>query len=147
MGFDTEDTEKELEHLVDWYNGLPQKLKLYRIVQVDNKEDIDFKKPGSHYSTEKKNLISNHSFAVGYGEEKYLLTIVADKSQIDIDETFSNRINYPNENEITLKNKGLGSEIVSIKKLKEEEDDDVVVKKRRTESLNLINVLKELIIQ
>ena len=50
----------------------------------------------------------------------------------------------PNENEITLKNKGLGSEIVSIKKLKE--DDDVVVKKRRTESLNLINVLKELIL-
>ena len=145
MGFDTEDAEKELEHLVDWYNGLPQKLKLYRIVQVDNKEDIDLKKPGSHYSTKKKDLISNHSFAVGYGEEKYLLTIVADKSQIDIDETFSNRINYPNENEITLKNKGLGSEIVSIKKLKE--DDDVIVKKRRTESLNLINVLKELIIQ
>lgn len=145
MGFDTEDAEKELEHLVDWYSGLPQKLKLYRIVQVDNKEDIDLKKPGSHYSTEKKDLISNHSFAVGYGEEKYLLTIVADKSQIDIDETFSNRINYPNESEITLKNKGLGSEIVSIKKLKE--DDDVIVKKRRTESLNLINVLKELIIQ
>ena len=144
MGFDTEDAEKELEHLVDWYNGLPQKLKLYRIVQVDNKEDIDLKKPGSHYSTKKKDLISNHSFAVGYGEEKYLLTIVADKSQIDIDETFSNRINYPYENEITLKNKGLGSEIVSIKKLKE--DDDVVVKKRRTESLNLINVLKELIL-
>jgi len=145
MGFDTEDAEKELEHLVDWYSGLPQKLKLYRIVQVDNKEDIDLKKPGSHYSTKKKDLISNHSFAVGYGEEKYLLTIVADKSQIDIDETFSNRINYPNESEITLKNKGLGSEIVSIKKLKE--DDDVIVKKRRTESLNLINVLKELIIQ
>lgn len=144
MGFDTDDAEKELEHLVDWYNGLPQKLRLYRIVQVDNKEDIDLKKPGSHYSTEKKDLISNHSFAVGYGEEKYLLTIVADKSQIDIDETFSNRINYPNESEITLKNKGLGSEIVSIKKLKE--DDDVVVKKRRTESLNLINVLKELIL-
>ena len=145
MGFDTEDAEKELEHLVDWYSGLPQKLKLYRIVQVDNKEDIDLKKPGSHYSTKKKDLISNHSFAVGYGEEKYLLTIVADKSQIDVDETFSNRINYPNESEITLKNKGLGSEIVSIKKLKE--DDDVIVKKRRTESLNLINVLKELIIQ
>lgn len=144
MGFDTDDAEKELEHLVDWYSGLPQKLKLYRIVQVDNKEDIDLKKPGSHYSTEKKDLISNHSFAVGYGEEKYLLTIVADKSQIDIDETFSNRINYPNESEITLKNKGLGSEIVSVKKLKE--DDDVVVKKRRTESLNLINVLKELIL-
>lgn len=145
MGFDTEDAEKELEHLVNWYSGLPQKLRLYRIVQVDNKEDIDLKKPGSHYSTKKKDLISNHSFAVGYGEEKYLLTIVADKSQIDIDETFSNRINYPNESEITLKNKGLGSEIVSIKKLKE--DDDVIVKKRRTESLNLINVLKELIIQ
>lgn len=145
MGFDTEDAEKELEHLVNWYSGLPQKLRLYRIVQVDNKEDIDLKKPGSHYSTKKKDLISNHSFAVGYGEEKYLLTIVADKSQIDVDETFSNRINYPNESEITLKNKGLGSEIVSIKKLKE--DDDVIVKKRRTESLNLINVLKELIIQ
>ena len=144
MGFDTDDAEKELEHLVDWYGGLPQKLRLYRIVQVDNKEDIDLKKPGSHYSTEKKDLISNHSFAVGYGEEKYLVSIFADKSQIDIDETFSNRINYPNENEITLKNKGLGSEIVSIKKLKE--DDDVVVKKRRTESSNLINVLKELIL-
>ena len=144
MGFDTDDAEKELEHLVDWYSGLPQKLKLYRIVQVDNKEDIDLKKPGSHYSTEKKDLISNHSFAVGYGEEKYLVSIFADKSQIDIDETFSNRINYPNESEITLKNKGLGSEIVSIKKLKE--DDDVIVKKRRTESLNLINVLKELIL-
>jgi hypothetical protein len=146
MGFDTEDAEKELQYLVDWYEELPDKIKLYRIVQVDNKKDIDLKKPGSHYSTEKQDLLSSNSFAVGYGEEKYLITIIANKTQINIDETFSNRINHPNENEITLKNKGEGSEIISIKKIKEDDDDNIIIKSRRTESLNLVNILKKLII-
>lgn len=37
---------------------------------------------------------------------------------VDFVDTISNNILYPNENEITLKNKGKGIKIISIKKLK-----------------------------
>jgi flagellar motility protein MotE (MotC chaperone) len=40
------------------------------------------------------------------------------KKLIDTKETILNRILYPNEQEITLKNKGRGVEVVSIRKVK-----------------------------
>jgi hypothetical protein len=136
MDFSLEDAKEELESLIKWFKSLPKELTLYRIIVADNKEDVNIKKPGSHYSTDKKNLKSSHSFASGYGKNKFILTVKADKSLIDADLTLSNRILYPNENEITLKNKGEGVEILSIKKIKNSLNEQSGAKES---VLNLLN--------
>ena len=118
MGFDEESAEDELEYLIDYLYELPDLIDLYRIISVDNKKDIDIKKPGSHYSTSKKDLLKSYSFCTGCGDEIYLLTVESPKELIDISQTLANRILYPNEQEITLKNKGSGVNAVSIKKIK-----------------------------
>jgi hypothetical protein len=46
------------------------------------------------------------------------MVVSADKKLIDINSTIHNNILYPNENEVTLKNRGKGVEILSIKKVK-----------------------------
>jgi hypothetical protein len=117
MDITGEDAKSELEDIVSYVKELPEELKLYRILSVDSKEDINKEELGSHYSTDKKNLLSSHDYVTGSGEEYYLVTVKAKKSMVDVMETLENNILYPNEKEITLKNKGKGVEIISTKKI------------------------------
>lgn len=117
MDITGEDAKSELEDIVSYVKELPEELKLYRILSVDSKDDINKEKLGSHYSTDRKNLLSSHDYVTGSGEEYYLVTVKAKKSMVDVMETLENNILYPNEKEITLKNKGKGVEIISTKKI------------------------------
>jgi hypothetical protein len=117
MDITGEDAKSELENIVSYVKELPEELKLYRILSVDSKDDINQEELGSHYSTDKKNLLSSHDYVTGSGEEYYLVTVKAKKSMVDVMETLENNILYPNEKEITLKNKGKGVEIISTKKI------------------------------
>lgn len=117
MDFTLDEAKDEVKYLHQWFKSLPDELKLYRIILADDKKDIDFKQPGLHYSTRKKDLMGSYYFATGVGDKTFLLTVLADKSLVDKEETFHNRVLYPNENEITLKNKGKGVKIISIKEL------------------------------
>jgi hypothetical protein len=117
MDITGEDAKSELEDIVSYIKELPEELKLYRILSVDSKEDINKEELGSHYSTDRKNLLSSHDYVTGSGEEYYLVTVKAKKSMVDVMETLENNILYPNEKEITLKNKGKGVEIISTKKI------------------------------
>jgi len=117
MDYSLEDAEDELEYHIKWFKSLPNELTLYRMIYVDNKDDINMKEPGSHYSMDKENLVNFHDYAIGIGDEKYLLTVVANKSLIDAQATISNNILYPNEKEITLNKRGRGVKIVKIDKI------------------------------
>lgn len=117
MGFDKESAVSELDYLIDYVDNLPETIKLFRILSVDDIEDINKNELGSHYSTSKKDLISSHSYVSQFGENKYLVSVEAPKKLIDIQSTLENRILYPNELEITLKNKGKGVKILNIKKI------------------------------
>jgi hypothetical protein len=117
MDITGEDAKSELEDIVSYVKELPEELKLYRILSVDSKDDINQEELGSHYSTDRKNLLSSHDYVTGSGEDYYLVTVKAKKSMVDVMETLENNILYPNEKEITLKNKGKGVEITSIKKI------------------------------
>jgi len=117
MDFSQEEAKDEVKYLHQWFKSLPEELKLYRIILADNKNDINFKQPGSHYSTNKRDLMNSHYFTTGVGSKTFLLTVLADKSLVDKEETFNNRVLYPNENEITLKSKGKGVKIINIKEL------------------------------
>ena len=143
MGYDEETAQEELEGLIEWFKSLPEKITLYRIVQVEDKKDINTERPGSHYSKYKAELISNHCYAVGYGDKKFLITVKADKSQIDINQTLQNNILYPNENEITLKNKGKGVKILKIERVCED-DEDIIENVIKEELRKLVKEEKEL---
>jgi hypothetical protein len=117
MDITGEDAKSELEGIVSYVKELPEELKLYRILSVDSKDEINKDELGSHYSTDRKNLLSSHDYVTGSGEEYYLVTVKVKKSMVDVMETLENNILYPNEKEITLKNKGKGVEIISIKKI------------------------------
>jgi len=119
MDYNQEDAEFELNSLIDWFKSLPNTLELYRIIYVDNENEINVKQPGSHYSVSKEDLLDSHTYSTGYGEFKYLLTISVSKSLVDVQDTLSNNILYPNEREITLKNKGKGSKVISITPISE----------------------------
>jgi len=96
-------------------NTLPEVITLYRILVADSVESIDTRLPGSHYSMDKKNLLRNHSFLKN--NKYFLMTVEVPKKLIDMGATIQNNIDFPTEKEITLKNKGKGSRIVSIEPL------------------------------
>lgn len=118
MDYDESEAEEVLNDIITTVKNLPNPIKLYRIIHVDNKDEIDLRNPGSHYAKNKKDLLNSHSFADGVGDESYIITVLAPKSLIDVEETINNNVLFPHENEVTLKNKGNGVEIVSVRKLK-----------------------------
>jgi hypothetical protein len=117
MDVNPEDVQSEIESLKHWYKTLPKKMTLYRIVFADFPKDVNLDEPGSHYALDRKELMSSHGYLQGYGEHKYLITVHAKKSQMDVQDTLHNRVLYPHENEVTLKGKGKGVEIQSLQKI------------------------------
>jgi hypothetical protein len=117
MGMDKSEAQSELDSVINRFDKLPDELTLYRVLNVDDEKDINTKKLGSHYSNKKKDLMSSHYFVDSGNENYFLVTVKADKKLVDKMETLENNILYPNENEITLKNKGKGVDIISIKKI------------------------------
>ena len=51
------------------------------------------------------------------GEEAFLITVESPKNKIDFIETLTNNILFPNEQEITLEDKGRGVEFIKVEKL------------------------------
>jgi hypothetical protein len=117
MGIHKDEAEERLDDLIYYIKNLPDPVKLYRILMVEDKENIDTDELGSHYSTNKRDLLSSHSYLTGTGEKYYLVSVLSPKKLIDINQTIINNILYPNEQEITLKKKGKGVKIVSIKEI------------------------------
>ena len=117
MDVNPEDVQSEIQSLKHWYRTLPKRLTLYRIIFADDVNDINTDEPGSHYAMDRKQLMSSHGWLDGYGDNKYLLTIHAKKGQVDVRDTLKNRVLFPHENEITLKDKGEGVEIISIQEI------------------------------
>lgn len=104
--------KKEKEKL----KKLPDTIRLYRLILADSANDIDLKKPGSHYSMDKNNLMKKHSFLKG--KKYYLIVVDATKNLININVTAENNVNFPSEKEITLKNNGQNAKIVSVTEIK-----------------------------
>lgn len=117
MGYHPNDFENIINEHIDSYKSLPKKLKLYRIIYADSIMDINLDEPGRHYSWDKNNLILNHVHVSGYGNDKFIITVEADKDLIDVQETISNNIRYPNESEITLLHNGFGVEVIEVEQI------------------------------
>ena len=117
MGFDNDDALYQLNDITDFYDNLPETLTLYRMVFAGSKDEIDTQYPGSHYATNKNDLLDSHYTSLrdsSYGDNCYVIKVKAQKQLIDSYESIKNNILYPNEQEITLKNKGFGVDVIEI---------------------------------
>jgi len=122
MDFSQKEAENEVEYYLKWAKNLPKTQKGYRILVVNDKKDINLDEIGSHFSKNRTELLSNHSFCTGCGEKYYLITAEIPKNEVDIEETIKNNILYPNEMEITVKNKGKNVKILKIQEINTEND-------------------------
>jgi hypothetical protein len=121
MGFDNDDALYQLNDITDFYDNLPETLTLYRVVFAGSKDEIDTQYPGSHYATNKNDLLDSHYTSLrdsSYGDNCYVIKVKAQKQLIDSYESIKNSILYPNEQEITLKNKGFGVDVIEIMQVK-----------------------------
>ena len=123
MDFSQKEAENEVEYYLKWAKNLPKTQKGYRILVVNDKKDINLDEIGSHFSSNRSELLSNHSFCSGCGEKYYLITAEIPKNEVDIEETIKNNILYPNEMEITVKNKGKNVKILKIQEINTENDE------------------------
>jgi hypothetical protein len=121
MGMEEEWYENNLLEILDWLNGLPEETILYRLLYVGDDEKIDKEFLGDHYTPNKKELLYNHynegSIYGGNGGHPVLVKVKINKEQIDIFNTIHNNINFPHEEEITLKNKGKNVKIIDVTEL------------------------------
>ena len=112
---------EELGNMIKWVKDLPEILFLYRVLYLDDVNDINYDELGSHYSQDRTDLINNHydrgSIYGDMGEHAYLITVKVPKSEVDVMETLNNNILYPHEKEITLKGKGRGATYLDIEKI------------------------------
>jgi hypothetical protein len=122
MDYSEKDAKNELKYHLERVKNLPKTLTGYRILVVDDEKDINLDEIGSHFSENKVELLSNHSFCTGCGEKYYLITAKIPKNEVDLQETLHNNILYPNEHEITVKNKGKNVKIVKIEEINTEND-------------------------
>ena len=67
-------------------------------------------------------MLSNHSFCTGCGKKYYLITVKIPKKEVDLQEMIKNNILYPNEFEITVKNRVKNAKIMKIEEINTEND-------------------------
>jgi hypothetical protein len=122
MDYSEKEVKNELKYHLERVKNFPKTLIGYRILVVNDKKDINLDEIGSHFSENKLELMSNHSFCTGCGEKYYLITAKIPKKEVDLEEMIKNNILYPNENEITVKNNGKNVKIVKIEEIDTEND-------------------------
>jgi hypothetical protein len=123
MDYSEKEAKNELKYHLNRVKNLPETLTGYRILAVNDKKDINLDEIGSHFSENKVELLSNHSFCTGCGEKYFLITAKIPKKEVDLQEMIKNNILYPNEMEITVKNKGKNVKIVKIQEINTENDE------------------------
>jgi hypothetical protein len=123
MDFSEKEAKNELNYHLNRVKNLPEMVKGYRILVVNDKKDINLDEIGSHFGENKVELLSNHSFCTGCGEKYFLITAKIPKKEVDLQEMLKNNILYPNEMEITVKNKGKNVKIIKIEEINTENDD------------------------
>jgi hypothetical protein len=109
-GFNTrEDAEEHLDSLLNWnYKNLPNEIYLYRILFINDKNDLNISNLGHHWTLYYDNIddddwidmIEQTNDSQG---DIYVLRAKFYFNDIDQEATLKNNILFPNEEEITLK--------------------------------------------
>jgi hypothetical protein len=103
---------------------MPDPVKLYRVVGVKNKKMIKTDNLGEHWTPYEWNLDGDMLMSIGYelwddDTKPFVIEAMVPLSEIDVMQTIVQNLNFPNEHEINLKNKGNGAKMIKSYKLKD----------------------------
>lgn len=118
-----EETFEEFKEKVNFYKSMPDPVKLYRVVGVKNKKMIKTDNLGEHWTPYDWNLDGDMLMSIGYelwddDTKPFVIEAMVPLSEIDVMQTIVQNLNFPNEHEINLKNKGNGAKMIKSYKLK-----------------------------
>lgn len=119
-GFDSKESALEfLHHQIEFYQEMPDPVTLYRVVAVKDKNEIKTSELGDHYISDynhisQGNLIDSIATEEWNDKKVYVLQVSVPVSQIDVFQTLIQNLSFPNEQEITLKNKGKGAKLIDV---------------------------------
>jgi hypothetical protein len=146
MGLTEKESAEIIKSILSKLSSLQKKIILYRIIFLNDLTDLNRSLVGSHYSLDKENLINSmqsNGFFSQLGEIPYLLTVEVDKELIDLDSTVSNNILYPNEEEITIKNKGKNVKIINVERINSGFTDEIIRIKEIIDFSFIKDIIKE----
>lgn len=98
------------------YKDIPNQFKLYRVVWAKSAAKVNKKKVGTHYimnAEDIEDIVEKLWAEHSSDETPFVLTVKANREDIDIPETIYNNLLYPYEYEITLKEKAM-PEVVKV---------------------------------
>lgn len=110
-GFNSrEDAKEYLDDMLEYYNGLDDIITLYRVIFLENKEDLDESFLGNHWTPE-KHLMTDKDWLKrirevndsSYNEkEEYIIEAEFYKSDVNWEWTIHTNISFPYEEEIMI---------------------------------------------
>lgn len=120
---DEEEAFEDFKEKVNFYKSMPDPVKLYRVVGVKNKKMIKTDNLGEHWTPYDWNLDGDMLMSIGYelwddDTKPFVIEAMVPLSEIDVMQTIVQNLNFPNEHEINLKNKGNGAKMIKSYKLK-----------------------------
>lgn len=120
---DEEEAFEDFKEKIDFYKSMPDPVKLYRVVGVKNKKMIKTDNLGEHWTPYEWNLDGDMLMSIGYelwddDTKPFVIEAMVPLSEIDVMQTIVQNLNFPNEHEINLKNKGNGAKMIKSYKLK-----------------------------
>lgn len=120
---DEEEAFEDFKEKVNFYKSMPDPVKLYRVVGVKNKKMIKTDNLGEHWTPYDWNLDGDMLMSIGYelwddDTKPFVIEAMVPLSEIDVMQTIVQNLNFPNEYEINLKNKGNGAKMIKSYKLK-----------------------------
>lgn len=112
-GFEKDDLKFRVNRAIRFFNSLPQNISLYRIISLSDISDFNKKIMGDHWTINKTKLLDSYLFLK---DRKYfLIKAIGSSSNIILPEGFALNIEYPNEEEILIRD---NLKFVSIDELK-----------------------------
>ena len=119
-GFNSEEEAVEwLELQIPEYRSLGDVVRLYRVVGVTSMDEIKVNEPGEHYVLDEFQI---HEESIGMydwedGLRAYIMEVDCPIGEIDVIRTLVQNMSFPNEWEISVKNKGNGVKVVNIREM------------------------------
>lgn len=122
--YDEEEAFEDFKEKIDFYKSMPDPVKLFRVVGVKNKKMIKTDSLGEHWTPYEWNLDGDMLMSIGYelwdeDVKPFVIEAMVPLSEIDVMQTIVQNLNFPNEYEINLKNKGNGAKMINTYRLKE----------------------------
>lgn len=113
----------DFKEKIEFYKSMSDPTKIYRVVGVKNKKMIKTDNLGEHWTPYEWNLDGDMLMSIGYelwddDTKPFVIEAVVPLSEIDVMQTIVQNLNFPNEHEINLKNKGGGAKMIKSYKLK-----------------------------